>query len=114
MCQGGIPQPLDLRTGERKDVRPAPPGRRVKLRFNWNAGIALDPFDPDTIYFGSQFVHKSTDRGETWTIISPDLTTNNPEWQKQAESGGLTLDVDRRRELHHDRSRSRRARRSGA
>lgn len=92
MSQEGYLVRWDLRTGERKDIRPAPP-EGVELRFNWNAALAIDPFDPDTIYFGSQFVHRSTDRGETWEIISPDLTTNNPEWQKQAESGGLTPDV---------------------
>ncbi|MEO8195739.1 MAG: hypothetical protein ABI689_03350, partial [Thermoanaerobaculia bacterium] len=42
---------------------------------------------------GSQFLHKSTDRGETWTIVSPDLTSNNAEWQKAGESGGLTRDA---------------------
>jgi photosystem II stability/assembly factor-like uncharacterized protein len=92
MWQGGNLGRFDLRTGEIRDIRPpAPDG--VKLRFNWNAGLATDPFEPGTIYYGSQFVHKSTDRGETWTIVSPDLTTNNPEWQKQDESGGLTPDV---------------------
>ena len=92
MSQGGYISRWNLRTGERKDVRPpAPDG--VELRFNWNAGLALDPFEPGTIYYGSQFLHKSTDRGDTWTIISPDLTTNNPEWQKSNESGGLTPDV---------------------
>jgi len=65
----------------------------VKLRFNWNAAIAIDPFDPQILYYGSQFLHKSRDKGQTWEIISPDLTTNNPEKQKQAESGGLTKDV---------------------
>jgi hypothetical protein len=45
------------------------------------------------LYFGSQYVHKSTDNGKNWTIISPDLTTNDPEKQKQLESGGLTYDV---------------------
>ncbi|MGH9787256.1 MAG: WD40/YVTN/BNR-like repeat-containing protein, partial [Candidatus Acidiferrales bacterium] len=63
------------------------------LRFNWNAALALDPFDAGTIYYGSQFVHKSTDRGDSWALLSPDVTSNNPEWQKQFESGGLTLDV---------------------
>ncbi|NIP14838.1 MAG: hypothetical protein GWM88_08945, partial [Pseudomonadales bacterium] len=82
----------DLRTGERKSIRPAAP-EPWDLRFNWNAAIAIDPFDPNTVYYGSQFVHKSTDRGDSWEIISPDLTTNNPEWQKQRESGGLTYDV---------------------
>ncbi|HET7710824.1 MAG TPA: hypothetical protein VFL80_02745, partial [Thermoanaerobaculia bacterium] len=65
----------------------------TELRFNWNAGIAVDPFDPNTLYYGSQFVHKSTNRGDAWTIISPDLTTNNKDWQKQHLSGGLTFDV---------------------
>ena len=92
MSQEGYVVRWNLRTGERKDIRPpAPEG--VELRFNWNAGFAQDPFEPGTIYYGSQFLHRSTDRGETWRIISPDLTTNNPEWQKQKESGGLTPDV---------------------
>jgi photosystem II stability/assembly factor-like uncharacterized protein len=92
MGQGGFLTRWDLKTGEIKDVRPAAP-EGAKLRFNWNAGLALDPFEPGTLYYGSQFVHKSTDRGRSWTLISPDLTTNNPAWQKQNESGGLTPDV---------------------
>ena len=92
MSQEGYLKRWDVRTGERKDIRPAHP-EGVPLRFNWNAAIAIDPFDPNTVYYGSQFVHRSEDRGDSWTIISPDLTTDNPEWQKQAESGGLTLDV---------------------
>ena len=93
MSQEGNIIRWDVRTGERKLVRPAPPADGSELRFNWNAAFAQDPFDPGTIYFGSQFVHRSTDRGESWTIISPDLTTNNPDWQRQAQSGGLSPDV---------------------
>lgn len=93
MSQRGFLVRYDLVTGERKDIRPAPPADSVELRFNWNAGFAVDPFDPQTIYLGSQFVHRSTDRGESWEIISPDLTTNNPAWQQQLQSGGLTYDV---------------------
>ncbi len=92
MSQGGFIIRFNWKTGERKDVRPAGPDG-VELRFNWNAGIAQDPFDTKTIYYGSQFVHKSTDRGDSWEIISPDLTTNDTTKQKQAESGGLTKDV---------------------
>ena len=92
MSQEGYLMRWDLNTGERKSIRPAGPDD-VPLRFNWNAGFAQDPFEADTIYYGSQFLHKSTNRGENWTIISPDLTTNNPEWQKQVQSGGLTPDV---------------------
>jgi photosystem II stability/assembly factor-like uncharacterized protein len=91
MGQGGYLTRYDLRTGEIKDARPSAPAG-VKLRFNWNAGIALDPFAPGTVYYGSQFLHRSTDRGRGWTIVSPDLTTNNPDWQKASESGGLTPD----------------------
>ncbi len=92
MSQGGYLRRYNLRTGELKDIRPAgPPG--VRLRFNWNAALAQDPFDPAVIYYGSQFVHRSKDRGDSWEIISPDLTTNRPEWQKQRDSGGLTPDV---------------------
>jgi photosystem II stability/assembly factor-like uncharacterized protein len=92
LWQGGNVMRWNLRTGEAKLVKPAPP-EGVKLRFNWNAGLATDPFEPDTVYLGSQFVHKSTDRGENWKSISPDLTSNNPEWQKAEESGGITPDV---------------------
>ncbi|MDP2470291.1 MAG: hypothetical protein Q8W46_05485, partial [Candidatus Palauibacterales bacterium] len=93
MSQEGYLVRWDLRTGERKDIRPAPAPGGDPLRFNWNAGFAQDPFVPGTIYFGSQFLHRSLDRGNTWDVISPDLSTNNPEWQKQSESGGLTPDV---------------------
>ncbi|HKI03719.1 MAG TPA: hypothetical protein VKK31_17195 [Thermoanaerobaculia bacterium] len=90
--QGGYLARVDLRTGEQRQIRPSPPDG-VKLRFNWNAGFTTDPVEKGTIYLGSQFLHKSTDRGETWTTISPDLTSNNPEWQKSDESGGLTPDA---------------------
>jgi photosystem II stability/assembly factor-like uncharacterized protein len=92
MSQGGSLVRWDLRDGSRKSIRPPAP-RDVELRFHWNAAIALDPFDSATVYYGSQFVHRSKDRGESWQVISPDLTTDNPEWQKQEESGGLTIDV---------------------
>lgn len=92
MSQGGALVRYDLRTGSQKGIRPpAPEG--VELRFHWNAAIAQDPFDARTIWYGSQFVHRSSDRGESWSIVSPDLTTNDPEKQQQSESGGLTLDV---------------------
>lgn len=93
MSQGGYLYTWNLATGEQGMIRPAPPAPGVELRFNWNAALAQDPFDPATIYYGSQFVHKSTDRGATWTVISGDLTSNNPEWQTYKESGGLTYDV---------------------
>ncbi|MFY7840645.1 MAG: VPS10 domain-containing protein [Lacibacter sp.] len=92
MSQGGSVGRYNVATGQTEFVRPPAPEARKKMRFNWNSGIALDPFDANTVYFGSQFLHKSTDKGTTWSIISPDLTTNNPEQQKE-ETGGLTLDI---------------------
>ncbi|NRB59370.1 MAG: hypothetical protein HRU50_05425 [Winogradskyella sp.] len=93
MSQQGYVSRYDWQTGNNYSVRPTHPEPDVELRFNWNSAINIDPFDNSTIYFGSQFVHKSTDKGETWTIISDDLTTNDPEKQKQGESGGLTMDA---------------------
>lgn len=93
MSQQGFVSRYDWKTGNNYTVRPTPPDAKTKLRFNWNAAIGQDPFDNSTVYFGSQFVHKSTDKGLTWSIISPDLTTNDPEKLKQSESGGLTMDA---------------------
>ncbi|MBR9915344.1 MAG: hypothetical protein GYB32_11050 [Algicola sp.] len=93
MSQQGYVSRYDWQTGNNYLVRPTHPDPDMALRFNWNSAINLDPFDNSTLYFGSQFVHKSTDKGDTWTIISPDLTTNDPEKQKQSESGGLTMDA---------------------
>ncbi|MDB2385145.1 hypothetical protein N9V96_01600 [Polaribacter sp.] len=93
MSQQGSVVRYDYITGNNYSVKPTHPNGDVKLRFNWNAAINIDSFDNNTLYFGSQFVHKSTDKGLTWKVISPDLTTNDPEKLKQAESGGLTMDA---------------------
>jgi len=91
MSQGGNLYYFDTTTGTSRSI--VPTESDVKHRFNWNAGFAVDPFRPAMIYLGSQFVHRSPDKGRTWEIISPDLTTNDREKQKQSDSGGLTLDV---------------------
>lgn len=93
MSQQGNVLRYDWMTGNNYGVRPTPEDPNTKLRYNWNAAIGQDPFENSTVYFGSQFVHKSDDKGTTWKIISPDLTTNDPEKQKQSESGGLTMDA---------------------
>jgi photosystem II stability/assembly factor-like uncharacterized protein len=93
MSQQGFVSRYDWQTGNNYIVRPTHPDADIKLRFNWNSAINIDPFNNSTIYFGSQFVHKSTDKGLTWQIISPDLTTNDSEKQKQYESGGLSMDA---------------------
>jgi hypothetical protein len=93
MSQGGNLQRLNYKTGENWFLKPPALDTSVKLRFNWNSAIAQDPFDKSTIYYGSQFVHKSTDKGASWQTISPDLTTNDTAKIDQSENGGLTLDI---------------------
>jgi photosystem II stability/assembly factor-like uncharacterized protein len=92
MSQGGNVGRFDRLTGDTKDIQPVHP-EGTKLRFNWNSAMAHDPFDKTTIYFASQFLHKSTDRGDGWTLISPDLTTNDTAKLKQDRTGGLTFDI---------------------
>ncbi len=92
MSQGGYLSYYDRETGDNKFIRPVHPDGDF-LRFNWNAAIAQNPFHNCGIYFGSQYVHKSLDCGKSWEIISPDLTTNDSTKQKQALSGGLTIDA---------------------
>lgn len=93
MSQGGNVSRFDKQTGHNKFVRPTHPEKDVFLRFNWNAAIAQDPHNANTVYYGSQFLHKSTDNGDTWEIISPDLTTNDSTKQRQQSTGGLTFDI---------------------
>jgi photosystem II stability/assembly factor-like uncharacterized protein len=63
----------------------------LKYRFQWTAPIAMSPFDSNTIYHGAQVLFKSTDQGQNWTVISPDLTRNDK--SKQGSAGGpLTQD----------------------
>ncbi len=93
MSQGGNVARFDIETGHTRTIRPTHPDKDVFLRFNWNAAMAQNPHHASGIYYASQFLHKSMDRGDTWEIISPDLTTNNPELQRQSETGGLTFDI---------------------
>ena len=90
--QNGDLYRYDKLTGYYSSTKPRTNQSEISLRFNWNAAFAKDLFDKNTVYYGSQFVHKSTDKGATWTIISPDLSTNNPVHQK-GDYGGLTLDI---------------------
>ena len=63
----------------------------IKYRFNWTFPIVLSPHDPTVLYITSQFVHRSQDEGRSWTIVSPDLTRNDP--SKLGPSGGpITVD----------------------
>ncbi|HYN06370.1 MAG TPA: hypothetical protein VES67_03175 [Vicinamibacterales bacterium] len=80
-----VPAPAGQPAGGRGGLAPS-------LRFNWSAALTLSPHDSRTLLFGGNHLFRSTDRGDTWTIISPDLSTNNPELTNR-ESGGITRDV---------------------
>jgi hypothetical protein len=82
-----------MATGEEWNIRPPRPDLKTRQRFNWNAAIAQDPFNKSTIYFGSQFLNKSTDKGASWNVISPDLTTNDSAKIDQSNNGGLNVDI---------------------
>ncbi|WP_282042616.1 WD40/YVTN/BNR-like repeat-containing protein [Winogradskyella flava] len=74
--QEGTLSRLDMKTGEAVDIQPQPaPGDAIQ-RFNWDAPILVSPHQPSTIYFASQRVWKSENRGDSWTAISDDLTKN--------------------------------------
>ncbi len=90
--QGGNLLRYHRTTGEIKEIRPyAEPGE-PELRFNWNTPIHMSAGTPGTMYVGAQYLFRSRDHGESWERISPDLTTDDPDKQRQEESGGLTID----------------------
>ncbi len=93
MSQGGSVGRYNVKTGESWYVKPPAPDLKTTLRFNWNAAIAQDPFSNSTIYFGSQHLHRSTNKGASWEIISPDLSTNDSAKIDQRNNGGISIDI---------------------
>jgi photosystem II stability/assembly factor-like uncharacterized protein len=88
--QDGNVQRFDLRTNERRIIRPeAPAGQRY--RFNWNSPIVISPHDPRTIYYGGNRLFGSRDRGETWSLVTADLT-NGAERDRMAIFGKTARD----------------------
>ena len=74
-CQNGRIIRYDRKTGERKQLQPAPAAGEPPLRWNWTTPIVISPFNTKTLYTGANKVFKSTDRGYSWSAVSPDLTT---------------------------------------
>jgi photosystem II stability/assembly factor-like uncharacterized protein len=72
--QQGYLQRYDRRTGETVDIRPQPGPGEENLRFNWDSPVLISPHSHTRIYFGSKKLHRSDDRGDTWTAISGDLS----------------------------------------
>ena len=82
----------DMERMSTKTIQPLQVKGYDDLRFNWNAPMAISEAQPDRFYMGSQYLHKSEDMGDTWEIISPDLTTNDKAKQEQEKSGGISRD----------------------
>ncbi len=89
--QGGAIARVNKHTHETRDIQPKARAGE-KLRFNWNTPLHLSPHEKGTLYMGSQFLFRTRDQGQTWERISPDLTTNDPQKQRQEETGGVTVD----------------------
>ena len=95
---------IDMRTREERYIQPYPPGpagggaELEEYRFNWNSPVHMSPTNPDVLYFGGNVLFRTRDGGETWDIISPDLTTDDPE--KQRLSGGPITPDNTRAEYH--------------
>ena len=90
--QGGELGRVNRWSHETRSIKPYPDYGIKKMRCNWNTPIQTSPTDKNTLYYGCQFLFRSRDHGQSWERISPDLSTNDPEKQKQEESGGVTVD----------------------
>ena len=104
--QGGVPFLVDSRYGNVRTIHPYPKivgsaGDAIdkhKYRFNWDSPIHISPHDPETVYIGGNVIFKSQDRGNSWEVISPDLTTNDK--SKQISSGGTIYQDNTAAEFH--------------
>lgn len=104
--QGGVPFLVDSRYGNVQTIHPYPKivgsaGDAIEnhnYRFNWDAPIHISPHDPETVYIGGNVIFKSQDRGNSWEVISPDLTTNDK--SKQRSSGGTIYQDNTAAEFH--------------
>ena len=95
---------VDVSTYEKQSIQPYPVSLRGAaasdhpFRFNWNSPIHMSPHDPRIVYFGSNVLFRTDDGGYSWSQISPDLTTNDPE--KQRSSGGAITTDNTSAEYH--------------
>lgn len=104
--QGGNIFVTDIRTGSTRSIHPYPyrvgsAGDGIAehpYRYNWDSPIHISPHDPRVVYFGGNVLFKSTDYGQSWQVISPDLTTNDK--SKQQSSGGRIYTDNTAAEFH--------------
>ena len=105
-AQGGYFRITDTNSGQTRSIEPYPwmvgsQGQsmaQARYRFNWDAPIHISPHDPRTVYWGGNVLFKSQDYGHSWTVISPDLTTDDPE--KQRDTGGEIYNDNTAAEFH--------------
>jgi photosystem II stability/assembly factor-like uncharacterized protein len=94
-CYGDTVTRWDARYQEAHSVSPwkhtldSPPNQ-LKYRCHWTPPLAIDPFDHDTVYYGCQVIFRTTDAGRTWSVVSPDLSTQDP--AHLGPSGGIVGD----------------------
>ena len=94
-CYGNTVTRFDNKVGRARSVSPwihtldSEPNK-AKYRCHWTPPLAIDPFDPNTVYYGCQVIFKTSNAGQTWNVISPDLSTNDP--SRVVSSGGIIGD----------------------
>jgi hypothetical protein len=94
-CYGNEVTRFDSRLGRARSVSPwmhtldSEP-TKLKYRCHWTPPLAIDPFDNETVYYGCQVVFRTTNRGQSWDVISPDLSTQDP--SRIVSSGGVVGD----------------------
>ncbi len=94
-CYGNKVTRWDARSKHARSVSPwmhtldSPPNE-IKYRCHWTAPLAVDPFDHNTVYYGCQVIFKTTNGGQSWSVISPDLSTQDP--SRIVPSGGIVGD----------------------
>jgi len=97
-CKGQFSR-MSLKTGQEKQYWVGAqslygnPGKDLIFRFQRVSPMEISPHDPRTIYYGSQYVHRTRDEGVTWEKISPDLTANDPKYQDRPSGEPITIDV---------------------
>lgn len=87
--QNGRGYLVDMVTREERRFTPVPPDSTERYRFNWNTAALVSPNDPHVYYYGANRLLETTDRGGTWTVLSPDLTRNEKDWKTRSLGDGL-------------------------
>lgn len=91
--QNGRLRRYDRRTGESVDIQPRPEKGEEELRFNWDAPILISPHSPTRLYFGSKKLHRSNDRGNSWTAVSPDLSRGRDRYRMEVMGRVWSIDA---------------------